>query len=259
MLRKRERFERTDVPRDNPHRNLIAVIVLVVVAVAVGLITSYAWRRAQADSVLGDRKLSAAIEAQTDVEGYQTDGYTASNDSFVNFLIVTVDDINADNKNLQKLEILSLNITQNTGHLVDVPVDINLITNGSSTSYATAKDRFDQAGLTNLSSALAKNAGLKFDHAVLANPNFWTELEALKAEGRSELINNAGALLKSIRSDLDINGLLDFSKEARKIGISNLSRLDMPTYEDKDAGGNAIKLIDGVSLAVQLGLVVEAS
>lgn len=42
MPRQRERFERSDVPRYNPHRDQIAIVLLVVVGVA--LAVTLAWR-----------------------------------------------------------------------------------------------------------------------------------------------------------------------------------------------------------------------
>ena len=47
-------YERPDVPKDSPHRNLIADIVLVVVVVAIGVLVTMLWDLANANSV--DRK-----------------------------------------------------------------------------------------------------------------------------------------------------------------------------------------------------------
>ena len=43
MFRKRERFERNDVPRENPYTNVIGFAVIVIVAVLVGIVVMTIW------------------------------------------------------------------------------------------------------------------------------------------------------------------------------------------------------------------------
>ena len=45
MFRKRERFERSDVPRETPYTNVIGVVVLVVVFVALAMTVMAVWNR----------------------------------------------------------------------------------------------------------------------------------------------------------------------------------------------------------------------
>jgi len=61
MPRQRERFERTDVPRDNPYRNIIALVVVVASLVVVVLVCLTLWARVQREVRLGDNDLEDAI------------------------------------------------------------------------------------------------------------------------------------------------------------------------------------------------------
>ncbi len=123
MARHRERFERTDVPRDNPHRNIIAAVVLVVVFVACGVVVSMAWRRAQAQSHLGDSSLSSSVSKTSAVADL---GYTVSGDSFMGILLLTTDNLDASEAggaNLSSAELLVYDETTATGRLVSIPTD----------------------------------------------------------------------------------------------------------------------------------------
>ena len=63
-FRQRERFERTDVPRYSPHRNAIAIGVLVAVGVLLVVLVSTLWAKAQKPISVGNESLSKSIKAQ---------------------------------------------------------------------------------------------------------------------------------------------------------------------------------------------------
>ena len=65
MFRKRERFERSDVPRENPYTNVIGLAVVAIVAVLVGIVVVTLWDRAQLESHLGDHGLNKAVKSQS--------------------------------------------------------------------------------------------------------------------------------------------------------------------------------------------------
>lgn len=64
MFRKRERFERSDVPRESPYTNVIGLAVITIVAVLVGIVVVTIWDRAQLESHLGDHGLNKAVKAR---------------------------------------------------------------------------------------------------------------------------------------------------------------------------------------------------
>ena len=90
-------YERPDVPKDSPHRNLIAVIVLVVVVVAVGVLVTTLWDLANANSVLGSNDLASAVESTIPAEESIWDqaeatGLTATGDEIETVLFAVASD-----------------------------------------------------------------------------------------------------------------------------------------------------------------------
>ena len=87
MFRKRERFERSDVPRENPYTNVIGLAVIVIVAVLVGIVVVTIWDRVQLESHLGDHGLNKAVKSQS-VSG-NPDGTTKSEDDFITYAVIS--------------------------------------------------------------------------------------------------------------------------------------------------------------------------
>ena len=79
-LRKRERFERTDVPEESPYRNVIGAVVCVVVLAAAALIVHFVWERVSLESRLGDVGLSDSLSAQPASTVTEGTSYVASTD-----------------------------------------------------------------------------------------------------------------------------------------------------------------------------------
>ena len=58
-------YERPDVPKDNPNRNKIAVVVLVAIALGIFILGSTLWRLANVHSALGSKDVSRAVASAT--------------------------------------------------------------------------------------------------------------------------------------------------------------------------------------------------
>ena len=58
-------YERPDVPKDNPNRNKIAVVVIMLVAVGLFVLGSTLWRLANVHSALGSGEVERALAAAT--------------------------------------------------------------------------------------------------------------------------------------------------------------------------------------------------
>ena len=94
MFRKRERFERSDVPRETPYTNIIGVVVLVVVFVALAMTVMAVWNRVTLESRLGANDLTYSLSAQAKASA--ADGYVASSDELESTLFLTVSSAAAD-------------------------------------------------------------------------------------------------------------------------------------------------------------------
>ena len=260
MARQRERFERTDVPRDNPNRNLIAVIVLVVVFVACGIVVFMAWGRAQAQSHLGDSSLSSSVRKTSSVSDL---GYTVSGDTFTGILLLTTDNLDAfktGGANLSLVELLVYDKTTATGTLVSIPTDAKVSYNGRDTTLA---ELFNDSGAGVCFSPLSTAANLPVTHVIVSTGTVWDEARSLAGAGVNSLISRASEFLSSIRTDMSSQELLDLAEKVQSAGSDGLSRVDAPMVDETttDESGNAVstgyRVIDQASLGLAVGTLVS--
>ncbi len=260
MARQRERFERIDVPRDNPHRNLIAAIVLVVVFVACGIVVNTAWQRAQAQSHLGDRGLSSSVSKTSSISDL---GYTVSEHSFMGVLLLTTDSLDASQSggaNLSSAELLVYDKTAATGTLVSIPTNVRVSYNGQDTTLA---ELFNSAGAAACVSPLSTAANLPVTHVIVSTNSVWDEVRSLAGVGVNSLISRASEFLSSIRTDMSTQEILDLAEKVQSAGTDGLSRLDAPVTDETttDESGNSVStgnsVIDQVSLGLAVGTLVS--
>lgn len=260
MARQRERFERTDVPRDNPHRNLIAGIVLVVVFVVCGIVVSTAWSRAQAQSHLGDSKLSSSVSRTPSVSDL---GYTVSSDTFMGVLLLTTDNLDASasgGANLSSAELLVYDETAATGKLVSIPTDVKVSYNGQDTTLA---ELFSASGAAACVSPLSTAANLPVTHVIISTSAVWDEVRSLAGVGVNSLIGRATEFLSSIRTDMSSQEILDLAEKVQSAGTDGLSKVDAPMVDETttDESGNAVstgyRVIDQASLGLAVGTLVS--
>ena len=260
MARQRERFERTDVPRHNPHRNLIAVIVLVAVFVACGVVGTLAWRRAQAQSHLGDSSLSSSVKRTSKVSDL---GSTVSGDTFMGVLLLTTDSLDASQTggaNLSSAELLVYDETAATGTLVSIPIDVKVTNDGQDTTLA---ELFHGSGAGACVAPLSSATNLPVTHVIVSTNAVWDEIRSLAGSGVNTLIGRATEFLSSIRTDMSSQQLLDLAEKVQSAGTSGLSKVDAPMVEETttDEGGNSVStgysVIDQASLGLAVGTLVS--
>ena len=257
MARQRERFERTDVPRDNPHRNLIAVIVLVAVFVACGVVGTLAWRRAQAQSHLGDSSLSSSVKRTSKVSDL---GYTVSGDTVLLLTTDSLDASQAGGANLSSAELLVYDETAATGTLVSIPIDVKVTNDGQDTTLA---ELFHGSGAGACVAPLSSATNLPVTHVIVSTNAVWDEIRSLAGSGVNTLIGRATEFLSSIRTDMSSQQLLDLAEKVQSAGTSGLSKVDAPMVEETttDEGGNSVStgysVIDQTSLGLAVGTLVS--
>lgn len=261
MPRKRERFDRTDVPRVGPYTNIIGAVVCVVVFVAVAVIVALVWNRVSLESRLGDTGLSDALDEQASAtvpEG----GYVASTDEIECVLLLTADSLDTTGAALSSAQILSINSTQGTATLVNVPAEATL-TSGDTT--ATLGELFTSQGYAACVAPLASAANVHFSHVILATGDVISDAASLAGMDATSLVRSASDLLSRLRTDLDASGLLALAETLSGIGVSNLATADAALVPGTttDAEGNVTEtgyqVLDSVQLDVTLGTLVPAA
>lgn len=261
MPRKRERFDRTDVPRVGPYTNVIGAVVCVAVLVAAVVVVALVWNRVSLESRLGDTGLSGALDEQASVS-VPDGGYVASTDEVECVLLLTADSLDATGAALDSAQILAVNSTQGTATLVNVPTEA-AVTSGDATT--TLGELFTSQGYAACVAPLASAANVRFSHVVVATGDVISDAAALAGTSTSDLVRSASDLLSRLRTDLDATGLLALAETLSGIGVSNLATADavLVAGTTTDGEGNVAEtgyqVLDATQLDVALGTLVPGA
>lgn len=260
MLRKRERFERSDVPRDTPYRNVIGGVVCVLVLAAVVAVVLFVWNRVKLESNLGDKDISDALSAQAAQATPEAAGYVASGDEFESVVLFTADGLDAVGPSLASARILTINRTQGTAALVTVPAGAKV----DSETPATLAEAYASQGYAACVGHLSSATGVTFDHVVVATEDVLDEAAAIAGSGITDVVSQASELLSKIRTDMDAAELMSLAEALSAVGANLVSSEAVLVPEAvTDEAGNPVEtgaqLIERSQLCVALGLLVPAA
>ena len=236
-------YERPDVPKDSPHRNLIAVIVLVVVVVAVGVLVTTLWDLANANSVLGSNDLASAVESTIPAEESIWDqaeatGLTATGDEIETVLFAVASD--DPEGTLAAAYLAVLNNTQGTAKLLQFTSDEWIQVGEENLSVA---DWYAQKGVAGLASAI-----------VAMTQDGWDSFMSIASKGSSALQSQSRKLIKGItQTDMDAMELVDIAQRAVANGASSDSIAGVATNEVADEEGATRLQVDSAQLALAVG------
>ena len=236
-------YERPDVPKDNPNRNKIAAVVIMLVAVGLFVLGSTLWRLANVHSALGSGEVERALAAATvsDEAAQQladAAGATRTGDDVECVLFAIV--ASKDSSELSGLCVASIDGTQGTARLIRLRTDALVAAGDASSSLAQL---YADKGLAGLASA----SSVPMDHAVIMTQEGWDTFLEVAAQGSSALKRSATKLMDGIvKSDLDAAGLLDVAQRALSMGVS--------ADDITDAGVADDQTLDVVGLARLVGV-----
>lgn len=260
LFRKREMFDRTDVPRESPYRNVIGAVVCVVVLSATALVVSLVWNRVKLESRMGDADLADAVSAQSSVSA--PSGYVATEDDVSTYLLLTASSLDASGATLSQARVLALNTTQGTAALAAVPTEVKVTSGEEATTLA---DLYSRSGYPACVAPLSAAAGVGFDHVVVTTGDVLEEASTLVGGDASNLVSSASGFLSKIRTDMDAVQLVSLAEALSSVGVANVARLDavLVAETSTDADGNVVEtgyqLVDKAQLGAGLGLLVAAA
>ena len=255
MFRERERFERTDVPRNNPQRKVIAVVVIVVVAIGMVVLCTSLWHKANQLNGLNDHTFTEALYEQ-DYTQEPSGNAERSDDEFSNTLFFIVDDVHAESPTLQAAYILVRDTTNPSAKLVSFPLNTKML---AGESNVTLQTHFDYAGPAACIVPLTTAANIHVSHAVAATDRIFDQLENLKGSTIPVLLSSATDELETIQSDYHTSELLGLANALREIGFENIVRLDAPYNEETFEDGTLVANIDHQKLCRDAGLFIETA
>lgn len=260
MPKTREMFDRTDVPRDSPHRNVVGALVCVAVFAAVALMVYLVWDRVRLESSLGDTDLSRAVKAQSTPKAPA--GYAPTADEVETLLLLTTDSLDTTGATLQSARVLVLNKTQGTAALANVPTEAKVTRENEPSTLAGL---FASSGPAACVKSLSAACGLGFGHVVVATDDIVEEAVSLAGADAASLVRSASGLLSKMRTDLDAAGLVALAETLSSVGVANLTQVDavMVPETAQDADGNTVEtgyqLVDAVQLDTALGVLVPVA
>ena len=262
MFRQRERFERTDVPRESPYRNVIGVVVCVAVFVAVAMIVSQVWNRVRLESRLGDSDLSGAISTQALKTVAEPSGFVAAEGEFENVLLLTASSLDETGATLSSVRALVINRTQGTMTLVNVPVSTKVV---SGDVASPLSDLYASSGYAACVAPISAATGMGFSHVIVTTGDMLEETASVTGSGVSDLVRSASGLLEKIRTDMDAAELLSLAEALSSVGVSNIVVIDSVYSPETtlDEAGNSVEtglqLVDSIQTCMAAGLLVAAA
>lgn len=260
MARRRERFERSDVPRPSALRSAVGAVVCVVVLAGAAAIGYLAWTRATLESHLEDSSLVDAVADQGSFV-VPDGGYAASADEHECVLLLTASSLD-EGASLESAQILAINTTQGTASLANVPLDARV---GSSETPTTLSELFSAEGAAAVVEPVASAANVSLSHVIVATDNVLSEVAAAAGTSADELLRSAAGLLSAMRTDCDAEDLLALAEKIASVGAAGLSATDAPLVPETttDDEGNVTEtgyqVIDRAQLGLALGLLAPAA
>ena len=267
LFRKRERFERTDVPTPGPYTNVIGVVVLVVVAVALFVVVGRVVDRVGKETRLEDADLSKQVSMVVTDEQY-----SISQDAFTKVLFLTVGDASDMKKGTQVMQAQVLLLhekpvqaedgsetTQTVASLATLPLDAKI---GSGDDAATLADYCASHGPAACVVPLNAASNIKFTHVVVASEDVLEQVMALAGSDPSKFIKESTALLMKLRTDMTTAELVDLGTRAAGVGAENFNRVDAPLVaettqaDDGSTAETGFQVIDRTALCTSVGTLV---
>lgn len=252
MLGKRERFERTDVPRRNPLRPYISIAVIVVTAIACFILVSNSWHKANQMNGLNDHDLDDALYTQFDTTD-PTDGYERSEDSFSNTLLYIVDDPWAEQPTLLEARIMVRNLTKGYVAQALLPLNTKLVV-GERVSYLPTL--YAELGPTGVLAALTDAANVHVSHVIICTQDFWEQMHKIEGPTLKALLGSSTDYFATMRSDFRTGEIVDIADWLREIGPENEREVAASYYADYLEDGTEVAIMDRQYLPRELGIYV---
>lgn len=290
LFGKRERFERTDVPRESPYSNVIGVIVIVVVFAALGIVVSNVVARVGKETRLGDIDLSRAVGDQSSMV-VTDEQYSISQDTFTKILFLTVADASDAEAGTTVSAAQALMIretavadeggegeegdegdaaaedgseeggaaTQATATLANLPLEAK-VTSGETS--ATLADFMASQGAAATVVPLSTAANIKFSHVVLSSGDALGQIVALAGTDPNALLDTATDFVEQTRTDMTAEEVVALAGLITRVGVENIVPVDAPLVaettqaEDGSQQETGFQVIDRTALCVAVGTLV---
>ena len=251
LFRQRERFERTDVPRESGFTNVIGVVVLIAVFIGcvAAVLSAHNYVTLQ-DSMEAD-SLESAVSGQSKL-GDAPEGFSYTEDTLGKYLFLVSDSSDGEKTgvSLSAAYVLVVNQTQGTATMCSVPVDAE-VTSGDAT--ASLSSVASGSGAAACVAPLSAAVGVKFSHVVLSTEDVLSDIVALAGKTKYLVPIDAPELLKVMNTDMSAGELVSLADDLKSIGVSNIQQVEVAASAASEQG---YETIDRTAFQSAVGLIV---
>ena len=252
---RRQRYERTDVPKENPLRPIISLVAILVIAVGLYFLCTRLWERARFDSMRGSGIMAEAIETSTPPD--PVEGMEVSYDDFENIVVYIVEDLSAEQLVLTNVRMLSINHTKGVGFLIAFPKNVRVHPQTGSPSELDVL--INTRSPIDTITAMQRASGMMVDHVIVTDLAGWETVKSLGGYSYDELVRMMDGFFTTLMSDMNSNEIVKLGMALGEIGFENLTVIDLqPGNEWTDDSGKVWMTVDGTSVATQTGYLVPA-
>lgn len=216
LFRKRERFERSDVPRPSQYSTVIGIVVIVIVFAACALTFFAVKNRVELESNLGDSDLEDAVSEQS--------SSLASADGVDCTLLLVASSLDDTGATLVSARILALNAATSQATLINLPLEAQV---SSGESMLTVAECFSSNGCAGTVAPLADSCGVKVSNVIVSTSDVLDEVAAVSGSDAATLVSSASGLIGSMKTSLDTEGLLSLAHSLDSMGVANIAGLDV--------------------------------
>ena len=259
MFRKRERFDRTDVPQEGRFTWLWGIIGIVVAFGLAYLAVRIATTRVDLEERLEDDALVSAVGSQSSAA--DVDGYVSTTDEVTTVLLLVVSSLDDEEEcTLESATVLVIDATAGTAVKASLPLDVKV-------TYAdedhTLGGTCSLGGYAACVVPASDASGVSFDYVIVSTEDVLEELAGIAgASEEFDFVTAAYGLLELIVTNADEDGLAAVADALAAVGTSSVTTVEVEVTAETttDADGNVTETgystISTTSLRVSLGLLV---
>ena len=258
MARKRERFERSDVPKGGKYTPLIGLAVLAVIGIVGFFFVRSLWGHVQIESHMGDSVMIESLDDQPGVTGL-SGAFSYSDNDIEKIVFLQVDDVEAERPQLVGAQLLLLDEAGGVAHLVNVPTNVLVTSEGSSYRLDEFFNSFGPVAAVPL---LTESYNIYGDHVIMGTTSPWASIAALEGVSSFNVVNTDEAFVKSMRTDLTPSEVVEHAAVFNTLGVPGLAVEETPIVGGAPAEGEeapATVSVDLVPFGIQTGILIPDS
>lgn len=257
IFKKRERFDRTDVPVEGPHQRTIGIVACCVALGLTCLALLWSYNRAQIESHLGEAHWRKSLKSQN-LKYPVPDGYTTTTDECLVYLIIETDHPSLKTIAPRELKIFVVNKITHEARLGTIPLDMKMTVGDKSGSAAQL---IEESGVKSAIKALASATSIRFSHVIVCKSFDAEALKVIAQTNPKDVFDQHTGLVASMYTDMKPEVLVELAQELTQTNFDPATSVQGELYPEtsKNEKGELVQtgyqVLDKAKFNVGLGLI----